>query len=198
MFDSRFFDPEHDHGDEEGVAYHEWLMFHPHQDEAMRKTAAKAEPKTLRGLKARAAWHEREAARLKNEERKRRKQQKAAQNNATKLARKARAAGVKWKPGENYDQEGYYETTHAEQWKHEALDARDAANWHAAHAKIRRAQIKDIATRQRAAAKIQHAYRVASASPHTRLGRQRILRDGGFDPQNHPNIVLGRPRRAIT
>jgi hypothetical protein len=45
------------------------------------------------------------------------------------------------------------------------------------------------------ARKIQAAYRSASASPYTQLGRQRILRNGGFDPTQHRALVVNGQRK---
>ena len=45
------------------------------------------------------------------------------------------------------------------------------------------------ALENKAARAIQKQYRASSASPYTKLGRHRILRNGGFDPKNHPGVA---------
>lgn len=74
-------------------------------------------------------------------------------------------------------------------FERDARKADEARLNHEAHLKLLRAKRREY---DRAAATIQRAYKRSSASPYTQLGRRRILRNGGFDPDRHRNIVVGR------
>lgn len=141
-------------------------------------------PLTARQLRSRAAWYEERA--------------RAEADAVERARRNVRYHSRTVIPGvrNEGDMEGVRE--YVDDARDSVTDlhaARGARNYLAAQARIARAEARAVGERHRAASTIQRAYRHAAASPHTQLGRRRILRDGGFDPENHPHIVHGHAGR---
>ena len=78
-------------------------------------------------------------------------------------------------------------------WLREQRRDMRAANDALANAEATKKLLKSRLVAYDAAARtVQRAYRKAAWSPHTGLGRRQILRAGGFDPANYPDIVKGQ------